>query len=236
MWQRYGVGDRRVREQPRAGDEPPAADARDLRGRSCSATSSGGSRTSGWRRSSWGRRGSTTASTRSTTAGGLLGRHVEAYGVTVADLPSDIFKENIWVSPFPEDDIAHVVDLIGADRVLLGSDWPHLEGTPQPIDYLRAARQARRRQRAADHARQRTGAAHVSTSRRPSRSSSRSTRPSSTTSTSGCGGSAGPTTPTTRPGASASTARTSRSSCSGGSTTTTGARSKPRSTPFPTTG
>jgi predicted TIM-barrel fold metal-dependent hydrolase len=69
-------------------------------------------------------------------AGGLLGRHVEAYGVTVADLPSDIFKEHLWVSPFPEDDIAHVVDLIGADRVLLGSDWPHLEGTPQPIDYL----------------------------------------------------------------------------------------------------
>jgi predicted TIM-barrel fold metal-dependent hydrolase len=68
-------------------------------------------------------------------AGGLLGRHIEAYGVTVADLPSDIFKEHIWVSPFPEDDITHVVDSIGADRVLLGSDWPHLEGTPLPIDY-----------------------------------------------------------------------------------------------------
>ncbi len=40
------------------------------------------------------------------------------------------------MSPFPEDDIPHVVDLIGADRVLLGSDWPHLEGTPEPIDYL----------------------------------------------------------------------------------------------------
>jgi predicted TIM-barrel fold metal-dependent hydrolase len=69
-------------------------------------------------------------------SGGLLGRHIEAFGVTVADLPSDIFKEHIWVSPFPEDDIAHLVDSIGAERVLLGSDWPHLEGTPQPIDYL----------------------------------------------------------------------------------------------------
>jgi predicted TIM-barrel fold metal-dependent hydrolase len=69
-------------------------------------------------------------------SGGLLGRHVEAFGVTVADLPSDIFKEHIWVSPFPEDDIAHLVDAIGAERVLLGSDWPHLEGTPLPIDYL----------------------------------------------------------------------------------------------------
>jgi len=69
-------------------------------------------------------------------SGGLLGRTVEAYGVTVADLPSDIFKEHIWVSPFPEDDITHLVDSIGAERVLLGSDWPHLEGIPQPIDYL----------------------------------------------------------------------------------------------------
>ncbi len=80
--------------------------------------------------------GATTASTRSTMPADCSGRHVEAYGVTVADLPSDIFKEHVWVSPFPEDDIAHVVDLIGADRVLLGSDWPHLEGTPEPIDYL----------------------------------------------------------------------------------------------------
>jgi predicted TIM-barrel fold metal-dependent hydrolase len=69
-------------------------------------------------------------------SGGLLGRHVEAYGVTVSDLPSDIFKQHIWVSPFPEDDIANLVDSIGAGRVLFGSDWPHLEGTPQPIDYL----------------------------------------------------------------------------------------------------
>jgi len=69
-------------------------------------------------------------------SGGLLGRHIEAYGVTVADLPSDIFKEHVWVSPFPEDDIVGLVDAIGADRVLLGSDWPHLEGTPQPVEYL----------------------------------------------------------------------------------------------------
>jgi predicted TIM-barrel fold metal-dependent hydrolase len=69
-------------------------------------------------------------------SGGLLGRHVEAFGVTVAELPSEIFKEHVWVSPFPEDDIGRLVDAIGADRVLLGSDWPHLEGIPQPIDYL----------------------------------------------------------------------------------------------------
>jgi predicted TIM-barrel fold metal-dependent hydrolase len=69
-------------------------------------------------------------------AGGLLGRHVQAFGVTVDDQPSDIFKAHIWVSPFPEDDIPGLVDAIGAERVLLGSDWPHLEGIPEPIDYL----------------------------------------------------------------------------------------------------
>ena len=25
---------------------------------------------------------------------------------------------------------------MGADRVLFGSDWPHIEGMPQPLDYL----------------------------------------------------------------------------------------------------
>jgi predicted TIM-barrel fold metal-dependent hydrolase len=39
------------------------------------------------------------------------------------------------VSPFPEEDIAGLTDLIGADKVLFGSDWPHAEGTPQPADY-----------------------------------------------------------------------------------------------------
>ncbi|MGE3443902.1 MAG: amidohydrolase family protein [Acidimicrobiia bacterium] len=68
-------------------------------------------------------------------AGGLLGRHVEAFGQLVTERPSDIFKRHIWVSPYPEDDIASIVDAIGAQRVLLGSDWPHLEGTPEPIDY-----------------------------------------------------------------------------------------------------
>jgi predicted TIM-barrel fold metal-dependent hydrolase len=68
-------------------------------------------------------------------SGGLLGRHIEAYGVTVNDVPSDIFKRHIWVSPFPEDDIPRLVDAVGAERVLLGSDWPHLEGVPAPIDY-----------------------------------------------------------------------------------------------------
>jgi predicted TIM-barrel fold metal-dependent hydrolase len=29
---------------------------------------------------------------------------------------------------------------MGADRVLFGSDWPHIEGLPQPLDYLAEAK------------------------------------------------------------------------------------------------
>ena len=50
---------------------------------------------------------------------------------------------------------------MGADRVIFGSDWPHIEGMPEPLDYLRdvahfdAATQAQdpaRQQRRAEHA------------------------------------------------------------------------------------
>lgn len=68
-------------------------------------------------------------------AGGLLTRTVRAFGTTVRDRPSDVFAEHVWVAPFPEDDIAGLVELIGAGHVLMGSDWPHAEGTPLPADF-----------------------------------------------------------------------------------------------------
>ena len=40
------------------------------------------------------------------------------------------------MNPFWEDDVDEVVALMGADRVIFGSDWPHIEGMPQPLDYL----------------------------------------------------------------------------------------------------
>ncbi|HEX5095434.1 MAG TPA: amidohydrolase family protein [Acidimicrobiia bacterium] len=50
--------------------------------------------------------------------------------------PSDAFRRNIWVNPFWEDDVHEVVDLMSADRVIFGSDWPHIEGMPRPLDYV----------------------------------------------------------------------------------------------------
>jgi len=68
-------------------------------------------------------------------AGGLLERRIEAFGVKLDDRPSDVFKAHVYVSPFPEEDVVGLAELIGADRVLFGSDWPHPEGNIAPADY-----------------------------------------------------------------------------------------------------
>jgi predicted TIM-barrel fold metal-dependent hydrolase len=50
--------------------------------------------------------------------------------------PVDTFKRNVWINPFWEDDVYEVARLMGTDRVIFGSDWPHIEGLPKPLDYL----------------------------------------------------------------------------------------------------
>jgi predicted TIM-barrel fold metal-dependent hydrolase len=70
-------------------------------------------------------------------AGTLLDRNIVAFGSAVDDKPSDIFKDRISVSPFPEEDVRGLIDLIGVDQVLFGSDWPHPEGNHHPRDYAR---------------------------------------------------------------------------------------------------
>jgi predicted TIM-barrel fold metal-dependent hydrolase len=52
------------------------------------------------------------------------------------DDPVDIFRRHVWINPFWEDDLDAVVEHMGADRVIFGSDWPHIEGLPAPRDYL----------------------------------------------------------------------------------------------------
>ncbi len=50
--------------------------------------------------------------------------------------PCETFRQHWWINPFWEDDVNEVAELMGADRVLFGSDWPHIEGMPRPLDYL----------------------------------------------------------------------------------------------------
>jgi predicted TIM-barrel fold metal-dependent hydrolase len=50
--------------------------------------------------------------------------------------PVDTYRRHIWMNPFWEDDLEETVGLMGADRVIFGSDWPHIEGLVTPLDYL----------------------------------------------------------------------------------------------------
>jgi predicted TIM-barrel fold metal-dependent hydrolase len=56
-------------------------------------------------------------------------------GGPLADRPSNVFKQHVLVCPFPEDDIATIAAQVGTDCLLMGSDWPHGEGTATPADY-----------------------------------------------------------------------------------------------------
>lgn len=50
--------------------------------------------------------------------------------------PSEIFREHIYVAPFPEDDIPLLIELLGPERVLCGSDFPHAEGIDAPEKFF----------------------------------------------------------------------------------------------------
>jgi predicted TIM-barrel fold metal-dependent hydrolase len=50
--------------------------------------------------------------------------------------PVEGFKRCVYVNPFHEDDIAGLVDAIGADHLLFGSDYPHPEGLADPCSYV----------------------------------------------------------------------------------------------------
>jgi predicted TIM-barrel fold metal-dependent hydrolase len=54
-----------------------------------------------------------------------------------AEDPGDTFRRNVWINPFWEDDVYEIADLMGTDRIIFGSDWPHIEGMPEPLDYAR---------------------------------------------------------------------------------------------------
>ena len=53
-----------------------------------------------------------------------------------SDDPVESFREHVWINPFWEDDIREVIEHMGPDRVIVGSDWPHMEGLEHPRDIL----------------------------------------------------------------------------------------------------
>ena len=54
--------------------------------------------------------------------------------------PVETFRRHVWINPFWEDDVVEVASFMGPDRVLFGSDWPHIEGLPEPTFDLAAIR------------------------------------------------------------------------------------------------
>lgn len=61
-------------------------------------------------------------------------------GGPITARPSELFKRHVWVAPFldqgHEAKVSRLIELLGADHVLFGSDWPHGEGrdTPRHFD------------------------------------------------------------------------------------------------------
>ena len=47
-----------------------------------------------------------------------------------------LLRRNVWINPFWEDSLTGVVDLMGADRVCFGSDYPHPEGLAEPLSFV----------------------------------------------------------------------------------------------------
>lgn len=57
-------------------------------------------------------------------------------GGRIDDRPSAIFRRHVSVAPFDDDDLRGLIDAIGVERVLFGSDYPHPEGVANPWDFL----------------------------------------------------------------------------------------------------
>jgi predicted TIM-barrel fold metal-dependent hydrolase len=49
--------------------------------------------------------------------------------------PIDAMRRCVHISPFWEEDFGELAELLGPDRVLFGSDYPHPEGLADPVKY-----------------------------------------------------------------------------------------------------
>jgi predicted TIM-barrel fold metal-dependent hydrolase len=50
--------------------------------------------------------------------------------------PVDVFKRQMWIHPFHEEDPVGLIKALGADHVVFGSDYPHVEGMSDPLSYV----------------------------------------------------------------------------------------------------
>jgi predicted TIM-barrel fold metal-dependent hydrolase len=67
-----------------------------------------------------------------------MGRNGPWPGGYVQGRPSEILKRHVFVSPYHEEDIGGLIDVLGASQVLFGSDYPHPEGLARPAEFALA--------------------------------------------------------------------------------------------------
>ncbi|HUE58708.1 MAG TPA: amidohydrolase family protein [Acidimicrobiales bacterium] len=73
----------------------------------------------------------------------LVEKLTKSWGQTphaYAEDPRETFKRHVWVSPFYEDELGQLRELLGPDHILMGSDYPHAEGIADPASYIKDLR------------------------------------------------------------------------------------------------
>jgi len=76
-----------------------------------------------------------------------MGRNGPWIGGPLQERPTEIARRHVVVTPYPEDDVAGIVEDVGYEMLALGSDYPHAEGLAEPrefhkmIDHLPADQQ-----------------------------------------------------------------------------------------------
>lgn len=66
--------------------------------------------------------------------GFMMGR--EAQNGKLGERPSDVFRRHFLVAPYPEENVARILDVLTPDQLVFGSDFPHPEGLPDPVTYV----------------------------------------------------------------------------------------------------
>jgi predicted TIM-barrel fold metal-dependent hydrolase len=67
-----------------------------------------------------------------------MGRNGPWKGGQLTERPSAVFRRHVRVAPYPEDDVAWIVENLGYDdAIVMGSDFPHAEGLADPADFAK---------------------------------------------------------------------------------------------------
>ncbi|HEX5586663.1 MAG TPA: amidohydrolase family protein [Acidimicrobiia bacterium] len=64
----------------------------------------------------------------------MLGRRPK-WG-TLPGRPSGLFKDRCIIAPYPEENLSRPMEVLGTDCLVFGSDFPHSEGLPDPMQYV----------------------------------------------------------------------------------------------------